>query len=174
MGRMGHDPSGILGRTGSSSLRLQPQLDLQVLVVPLIHGDLPRHLDGAAARRGRGRGDGLAVIALVENETRRLADRPRKDRGRPRRDEVFRQAPLGIEGRIDVINRLVRKLTGGGRPEARGDRVLLGGGLNRSAVGKTTISRSGRPPPLAPPALTSLVACTGALRRAILRLGGAR
>jgi hypothetical protein len=44
---------------------------------------------------------------------------------------------------------------------------------NRSAVGKTAISARGRPQPLAPPALTPLVACTSALRRAILRPGDA-
>jgi hypothetical protein len=47
------------------------------------------------------------------------------------------------------------------------------GGLNRSAVGKTAIATSSRPQPLASPALTSLVACTGALRRAILGPGDA-
>jgi hypothetical protein len=46
-------------------------------------------------------------------------------------------------------------------------------GHNRSAVGTTAISASGRPPPLVPPALTSLVACTGGLRHAIFRPGGA-
>jgi hypothetical protein len=47
------------------------------------------------------------------------------------------------------------------------------GGLNRSAVGKTAISTRGRPQPLTRPALTSLVACSSALRRAILRHGDA-
>ena len=46
-------------------------------------------------------------------------------------------------------------------------------GLNRSAVGQTAISAWGRPQPLAAPALTSLVACPSALRRAILRQGDA-
>ena len=50
---------------------------------------------------------------------------------------------------------------------------MLGTRLNRSSVGKTAISAWGRPRPLAAPALTSLVACTGALRRAILRQGDA-
>src|SRR5271165_4138742 len=44
-------------------------------------------------------------------------------------------------------------------------------GLNRSAVGKTQVSfTSRRPQQLAPSTLTSLLACTNALRRAILRL----
>src|SRR5262249_42270342 len=51
---------------------------------------------------------------------------------------------------------------------------MLGTRLNRSAVGKTAISTSGRPQPLASPALTSLVACTSALRRALLGHGDAR
>jgi hypothetical protein len=46
---------------------------------------------------------------------------------------------------------------------------MLGTRRNRSAVGKTAISAWGRSQPLAPPVLTSLVACTSALRRAILR-----
>ena len=50
---------------------------------------------------------------------------------------------------------------------------MLGTRLNRSAVGKTATATSGRPQPLAAPALTSLVACTGALRRAILGPGDA-
>src|SRR5262249_19547143 len=50
---------------------------------------------------------------------------------------------------------------------------MLGTRLNRSAVGKTAISARSRPQPLAPPALTSLIACPGALRRAILRPGDA-
>ena len=46
------------------------------------------------------------------------------------------------------------------------------GGLNRSAVGKTQVSfTSRRPQQLAPSTLTSLLACTNALRRAILRHG---
>src|SRR5271157_6097839 len=45
-------------------------------------------------------------------------------------------------------------------------------GLNRSAVGKTQVSfTSRRPQQLAPSTLTSLLACTNALRRAILRHG---
>ena len=50
---------------------------------------------------------------------------------------------------------------------------MLGARLNRSAVGKTAIATSDRPQPLASPALTSLVACPGALRRAILGPGDA-
>jgi hypothetical protein len=52
--------------------------------------------------------------------------------------------------------------------------AFRGRGLNRSAVGKTAISTSGRPQSLASPTLTSLVACTSALRRAILGHGDAR
>jgi hypothetical protein len=52
------------------------------------------------------------------------------------------------------------------------DCAFARGELNRSAVGKIAISARGRPQPLAPLALTSLVACTGALRRAILRMAG--
>ena len=48
-----------------------------------------------------------------------------------------------------------------------------GGGLNRSAVGKTASSTSGQPQLLASSALTSLVTCTSALRRAILGHGDA-
>src|SRR5271166_2597170 len=45
-------------------------------------------------------------------------------------------------------------------------------GLNRSAVGKTQVSfTSRRPQQLAPSTLTSLLACTNTLRRAILRHG---
>ena len=45
-------------------------------------------------------------------------------------------------------------------------------GLNRSAAGKTQVSfTSRRPQQLAPSTLTSLLACTNALRRAILRHG---
>src|SRR3954469_6037771 len=44
---------------------------------------------------------------------------------------------------------------------------------NRSAVGKTAISARGRPQPLAARAVRPLGACTGALRRAILRQGDA-
>ena len=49
---------------------------------------------------------------------------------------------------------------------------MLGTRLNRSAVGKTQVSfTSRRPQQLAPSTLTSLLACTNALRRAILRHG---
>ena len=52
------------------------------------------------------------------------------------------------------------------------DCVFRHGGLNRSAVGKTQVSfTSRRPQQLAPSTLTSLLACTNALRRAILRHG---
>src|SRR5262249_40479437 len=51
--------------------------------------------------------------------------------------------------------------------------LIRAGELNRSAVGKTAISARGRPQPLARPALTSLVACASAMRRAILRPGDA-
>ena len=51
--------------------------------------------------------------------------------------------------------------------------VFSSRGLNRSAVGKTAIWARGRPQPLARPALTSLVACASARRRAILRQGDA-
>jgi len=50
--------------------------------------------------------------------------------------------------------------------------VFLRKGLNRSAVGKTEISFTiRRPQQLTSPTLTSLLACTNALRRAILRRG---
>ena len=50
--------------------------------------------------------------------------------------------------------------------------VFRGGGLNRSAVGKTGASfTSRRPQQLAPSTLTSLLACTNAMCRAILRHG---
>jgi hypothetical protein len=53
--------------------------------------------------------------------------------------------------------------------------VLLSRGLNRSAVGKTGVSfTSRRPQQLAPSNLTSLLACTDALCRAILGHGYAR
>jgi hypothetical protein len=49
---------------------------------------------------------------------------------------------------------------------------ILFGGLNRSAVGETAISStSRRPQQLAASTLTSLVACTNALRRAMLQHG---
>jgi hypothetical protein len=55
------------------------------------------------------------------------------------------------------------------KPELVGRCMFRSRGLNRSAVGKTAISlTSGRPQPPAPLTLTSFLACTSALRRAML------
>ena len=57
-------------------------------------------------------------------------------------------------------------------PSRRYELAFRCGGLNRSAVGKTQVSfTSRRPQQLAPSTLTSLLACTNALRRATLRHG---
>ena len=57
-------------------------------------------------------------------------------------------------------------------PSRRYELAFRCGELNRSAVGKTQVSfTSRRPQQLAPSTLTSLLACTNALRRATLRHG---
>src|SRR5271166_5061844 len=86
----------------------------------------------------------------------------------------------GVAGGWEVGR--VRGLEPRGGPSARSRAVAFGPprsglvlrpeGLNRSAVGKTQVSfTSRRPQQLAPSSLTSLLACTNALRRAILRHG---
>src|SRR5271165_2505049 len=63
-------------------------------------------------------------------------------------------------------------MQGGHRNQTTLDCAFCPGGLNRSAVGKTQVSfTSRRLQQLAPSTLTSLLACTNSLRRAILRHG---
>ena len=88
----------------------------------------------------------------------------------PRKTSKHIYRPLGLGG---------RELAPGARLDIARRAMCLSpvcvfrpGGLNRSAVGKTQVSfTSRRPQQLAPSTLTSLLACTNALRRAILRHG---
>ena len=115
----------------------------------------------------------------AEGDSRSAANRVRRHESRFSRHRT-RSNPGGCVGVVGptratrlAVRRLARSPTEKGFCSVVQQCAFAPRGLNRFAVGKTAISTSGWPQPLAPPPLTSLVACTSALRRAILWLGGA-